>query len=151
MSLMWHQSDWSDCEIHFPANFPADWRPLNSNISSLLLLLALQVTRPTDNPFDRLSHSDDDNRQAKTTVAWDPFCPQNFSRIGFPGFTMYALNFFTCCKRPLVDVANHGGFTPLHYASWFDHGDTVTTLMQLGASLKRRTLGWGYYVDPFCV
>ena len=79
-----------------------------------------------------------------------PGFPRLGCSVSSPWAHNVCVNLFTC-YRPLVDVANHGGFTPLHYASWFDHGDTVTALMQLGASLKRRTLGWGYYVDPFCV
>ncbi len=53
--------------------------------------------------------------------------------------------------RPLIDISNFGGFTPLMYASWFDHGEMVAALVQRGASLKRRALGWGYNADPYCM
>ncbi len=51
--------------------------------------------------------------------------------------------------RPLVDIATHGGFTPLMYAAWFDHPESIEALMQCGALLKHRS--WGnYQSDPFC-
>jgi hypothetical protein len=52
--------------------------------------------------------------------------------------------------RPLVDLATLNGFTPLMYAAWFDHPETVVALLQAGAMIKRRTMGHGYMSDPHC-
>ncbi|GAX78914.1 hypothetical protein CEUSTIGMA_g6353.t1 [Chlamydomonas eustigma] len=65
------------------------------------------------------------------------------------GSTSTPLHLDDSLNRPLVDIATHGGFTPLMYAAWFDHAECVEELMQAGACLKHRS--WGLFQsDPYC-
>ena len=41
--------------------------------------------------------------------------------------------------RPLVDTCTKSGFTPLHFAAWFDRPEAVKALAVGGAKLRRRT------------
>ena len=42
--------------------------------------------------------------------------------------------------RHIVDACTESGFTPLHYAAWFDQADVIKALVAGGAKLRRRTL-----------
>ena len=58
--------------------------------------------------------------------------------------TIFDATFYACSHfRHLVDSCSESGFTPLHYAAWFDHPDTIRALVAEGAEISRRTYSDG--------
>ncbi|GAX81953.1 hypothetical protein CEUSTIGMA_g9381.t1 [Chlamydomonas eustigma] len=51
---------------------------------------------------------------------------------------------------PLVDTATWHGLTPLIYATWNDHSETVGSLLEHKAGVDRRFTSSGYYNDECC-
>ncbi|GAX78912.1 hypothetical protein CEUSTIGMA_g6351.t1 [Chlamydomonas eustigma] len=53
-------------------------------------------------------------------------------------------------SKPLIDIPTFHGFTPMMYAAWFDHGESVVGFMQAGAQWKLRCWPKDPNCDAFC-